>query len=129
MNIPRESTLCHHEICRLNFPTAMSFKHSLRLATWAVTESRSLPRFIIIHECTAHIDIARFSIKLITSKKQRLLQNHPRTGNILEGSTSCLHSGHSGFSLTQSLTQVQQNICPQVVTLGSLNGSRHNVHL
>ena len=55
-------------------------------------------------------------------------QNYPLTGSIFAGNTSCRHSGHSAFSRTQSRIHDQQKTCPQVVTLGSLNSSRHSVH-
>src|SRR5262245_20952493 len=55
--------------------------------------------------------------------------SHPLSGSIFDASASCRQRGHSGFSLTQSRMHVQQNMCPHVVALGSLNGSRHSVHL
>lgn len=55
--------------------------------------------------------------------------DYPLRGITLERRTSCRQSGHSGFSRTQSLTQVQQKTCPQVVTLGSLKDSKQSVHL
>lgn len=39
------------------------------------------------------------------------------------------HSGHSGFSLTQSPMHVQQNTCPHCVAAGSRSSSKHSVHL
>lgn len=54
--------------------------------------------------------------------------DYPLNGRICCARQLCLHSGHSGFSLAQSLMHVQQNTCPQVVTLGSFIPSRHKVH-
>jgi hypothetical protein len=54
--------------------------------------------------------------------------DYPLNGKTCCTKQLCLQSGHSGFSLAQSLMHVQQNTCPHVVTLGSFISSKHRVH-
>ena len=115
-------TFCHPMISRWlrSFP-------SLIFATLCLDTILCISTSIIPHHCRLAASVPfLFSVRISWACCVMFL--HPLSGSTCAPATCCLQSGHSVFSLTQSRMHLQQKACPQVVTLGSLIGSKNSVH-